>query len=360
MIRSSLIAAAAIVAAVIGPVARAEVPLFSEQTPPPAPDYGVAGSWAAGPFGPGASAAVPAGASRPPAHPRADVFYIHPTTFRSPDHWNQDLADAATNAWTDASVIARQASAFGGCCRIFAPRYRQAAFLNRDGGRDLALRLAYGDVERAFDGYLAQANHGRPVNLAGHSQGGWIIAELLERRIDGTALQKRMIAAYIIGNNVAEGEFGQRFKHVPVCETPAQTGCAVQWNAVLPSANIGAMVAQYQSTFVKRFGDGPGKATVCVNPLTFDRRRPIGAAVLSKGAVPGDPGLGAPRPLVRGQVSARCEQGLLVVEPTAALELKPLPGGVMHYHDIGLFYGDVRANAVLRTDAWFKAHRARK
>jgi pimeloyl-ACP methyl ester carboxylesterase len=339
--------------------ARAEVPAFAGQTPPAAPDYALASSWAAGPFGPGASAALPKGATPAARNAPADVFYVHPTTYRSQTQWNQDVADVETNRWTDASVIARQASVFNGCCRVFAPRYRQASFLNKDGGRDLALQLAYGDVARAFDYYLEHENHGRPFIIAGHSQGAWLIAELLEKRIDGTPLQKQLVAAYLVGINVAEGEFGLRYKHVPVCETPAQIGCAVQWNSVLPGTDLPKMAAAYQTTFVKTYGEAPGKTTVCVNPMTFDRARPAAAAKLNAGAVPGDPGEGALRALVKGAVAAHCDQGLLVVDPAPALDLKPLPGGVMHYHDLGLFYADVRANAVLRVKGWLKAHRGK-
>lgn len=340
--------------------ANAQVPSFADQAPPPVPDYAVAASWAAGPFGPGASAAVPKGATPAQRNAPADVFYIHPTTYRSQVQWNQNVADQETNHWTDVSVIARQASVFNGCCRVFAPRYRQASFLNKDGARELALELAYGDIERAFDYYLAHENHGRPFIIAGHSQGGWLIAELLEKRIDGTPLQKQLVAAYIVGINVAEGDFGLRFKHVPICDKPAQTGCAVQWNAVLPEADLPKMASQYQTTFVKKYGDGPGKTTLCVNPMTFDRSRPVATARQNKGAVPGDPGEGALRPLIRGGVAARCDQGMLVVDPSPALDLKPLAGGVMHYHDLGLFYADVRANAVLRVSNWLKAHRGGK
>ncbi|MBC2669896.1 DUF3089 domain-containing protein [Novosphingobium piscinae] len=357
----AMVAAAQIVA-VVAPAAalRAEVPPFATQTPPPPPDYDSPAAWAAGPFGPGASTALPAGASRAARRPAADVFYVHPTTFKSQDRWNQDLADSATNRWTDASVIARQAGAFSGCCKVYAPRYRQASFLNRDSDRDKAMELAYSDVARAFDWFLAHRDPRRPFILAGHSQGGWMIAALLERKVQGTPLQARLIAAYIIGINLGEGEFGPRFKGVNPCETPAQTGCVVQWNALLPSANLPVMAGLYQSTYVKAFGDNPGKLTLCINPLTFDRSRPAAPATASRGAVPGDPGEGAPQPLVAGKVAARCEQGLLVVEPDPALGLKPLPGGVMHYHDIGLFYADLRANAVLRTAAWQRAHRAHR
>lgn len=335
----------------------AEIVPFAEQAPPPPPDYASRAAWAAGPFGPGASATVPSGASPAARHPAADVFYVHPTTFKAKDRWNQDLADQATNRWTDVSVIARQASAFNGCCRVWAPRYRQASFVDRDGGRDRAMELAYGDVARAFDWFLAHRDPRRPFILAGHSQGGWMVAALLERRVQGTPLQRRMIAAYIIGINLGEGEFGLRFKGVAPCATPAETGCVVQWNALLPGADLPAMAGRYQSTYVKAFGDNPGKLTLCTNPLTFDRRRPAAPATASQGAVPGDPGEGTPQPLVAGKVAARCEQGLLVVEPDPALGLKPLPGGVMHYHDIGLFWADLRANAVLRTRAWLRAAR---
>ncbi len=333
---------------------------FAEQTPPPAPDYALASSWAAGSFGPGASATLPKGATRAARNPPVDVFFVHPTTYRSTTRWNQDIADAKENSLADASSIARQASIFNGCCRVYAPRYRQASTLNKDGQREAALDLAYGDIERAFDRYLSTDNHGRPFILAGHSQGAWLIARLLEKRIDGTALQARLVAAYIIGINLAEGDFPARFKHVPICDTPARTGCVVQWNSVLPTADLAMTARLYEKTFVDAHGDGPGKTTLCVNPLTFDRSKPMAKATLSRGAVPGDPGSGPVQPLFRHAVSARCANGLLVVEPNAALGLKPLPGGAMHYHDLGLFYADIRANASLRSGAYRRAHDTQK
>ncbi|MDZ5649741.1 DUF3089 domain-containing protein [Nitrospirillum sp. BR 11828] len=331
-------------------------PAFEEQTPPPAPDYALAASWAAGPAGPGASAAVPKGASPAAKDAPADVFFIHPTTFKSDSRWNQDVADGKTNAWTDASVIARQASVFNACCRVFAPRYRQASFMNDGrGGRDKALLLAYGDIERAFDYYLEHENHGRPFILAGHSQGGWMVARLLEKRIDGTPLAARMVAAYTIGMNVAEGEFGLRYKSLSVCDQPLQTGCVLQWNAVLPSTDLAAVAARSEKVFTDTYGDVPGATAVCVNPLTFDRAKPVAPEGASKGAVPGAPVEGPLKPLMRGAVAAKCDRGFLVVEPRPALDLAPLPGGVMHYHDYGLFYADVRENAKRRVAAFLKA-----
>jgi hypothetical protein len=325
---------------------------------PTAPDYAVAGAWAAGPAGPG-PAALPEGAAPAAQSPGVDVFYVHPTTLRSQTAWNQDPADAAASTWTDESAVARQASAFGACCRIWAPRYRAASYkaLMEPAHRDAAFALAYSDVERAFDWFLAHVSKGRPFIIAGHSQGAKHIADLLERRIDGTPLQQRMVAAYIVGINLSEGEFGLRYRHVPVCDRPAQTGCALQWNAVAAGANLAPIVAAYEKAFVDRYGDVPGKRPLCINPVTFDRSRPAALSAQARGAVPGEPGFGAMKPLRPGAVAVRCVRGLAVTYLAPGLDIRPMAGGSLHYYDFALFYADIRANAALRASAWLKAHR---
>lgn len=325
----------------------------------PAPDYADPANWAAGPGGAGAAGALPEGASPAARDPGVDVFYVHPTTFRSETQWSQDPRDAKSNAWVDESVMARQASVFGACCRIWAPRYRAASYkaLRDPAYRDQAYAFAYADVARAFDWFLANVSKGRPFIIAGHSQGAKHIADLLEQRIDGTPLQKRMVAAYIVGINLSEGEFGLRFKHVPICDKPAQTGCALQWNAIEAGADLALVVAAFEKGFVEKYGDVPGKQPLCINPVTFDRARPASLSAEAKGTVPGEPGAGAMRLLRAGAVAVRCERGLAVSYLAPGLDLKPLPGGSLHYHDIGLFYADIRANAALRAAAWLRAHR---
>lgn len=334
--------------------ASAEVPAFADEKHPPAPDYARSSSW----ISERVSAVVPTGATPRTRNPAVDVFFVHPTTFQSRTEWNQDIGDRKTNAWTDVSTIARQASVFNGCCRVYAPRYRQASLRNdKSGGRDRALDFAYGDIERAFDYFIAHRSRGRPFIIAGHSQGGYMVARLLDERIDGTPLQSRMVAAYAIGFNLAEGDFGRRFKHIPICERPAQTGCAVQWNAVLPTTDLKTVSGYAEQGFIDKYGDVVGKRTLCINPLTFDRAIPAAGTAQSRGAVPGDPGKGTPQPLKANAVSARCDRGMLVVDPDPALGLKPLPGGSMHYHDFGLFYQDIRDNAVLRATTFLAGRR---
>ena len=328
---------------------------FEAQTPPAAPDYAKASSWAALGNAPGASATLPGGATPVTRKPAADVFYINPTTYRSDSRWNQDIADSTANAWTDGSVVARQASVFSACCRVFAPRYRQAsshAFRNMASGGEAAFALAYADVERAFDRYIAHDNHGRPFFIAGHSQGARHTMALLERRIDGTPLSKHMVAAYVVGVDLVEGDFGRTFPNLTACRTPAQTGCVVAWNAMLPGADLDRLGAMTAGRFVARFGGAGDRTPVCLNPLTFDAAKPAATADAAQGAIPGDPDATAPQPLVAHAVAAHCEKGYLIVEPKPELGLKPLPGGSMHYHDYGLFWADLRADAARRVAAF--------
>ncbi len=167
--------------------------------------------------------AMPQGVTQVLAGQAVDVFWIHPTTTRSPTDFNHDPLEPQGLKWTDESAVQRQASAFAACCRIFAPRYRAATTkaVFDPVMRDTAFALAYGDVERAFDWYLAHENKGRPFILAGHSQGAAHVASLLEKRIRGTALQRQMVAAYVIGINLLAGDMDTRFAGIPVCAKPA-------------------------------------------------------------------------------------------------------------------------------------------
>lgn len=320
----------------------------------PAPDYAQPQYWST-------VDSLPQGVAASQALRGVDVFWIHPTTTRSQTELNHDPLDPAVLKWTEESAVQRQASAFAACCRVFSPRYRAATTkaLMDPANRDRAFALAYADIERAFDWYLAHENKGRPFIIAGHSQGGAHTASLLERRIKGTALQRRMVAAYVIGINLMEGDLSPRLGGIPFCSSPAQTGCFVQWNSVLAGSDTGPTLKAYAGAYAAQNAGRDGGKPLCVNPVTFDVRHPLSLSADAKGAVVGDPGFGAMGPVKAGAVAAQCRDGLLTVWPAPALGLKPLPGGSMHYHDVGLFWADISANAALRAQAWLKTHRSR-
>lgn len=255
------------------------------------------------------------------------------------------------------------AAAFNACCRIFAPRYRQATAGTSKAGaamRDNAMALAYDDVRRAFRYYLDHWNHGRPIILVGHSQGAAHLERLLAEEIDGRPLAGQLVAAYVVGITYPVAAVGGRGSTLPICANPDSVQCVVHWGSVLSSSDIAKMRNGSEAHNRARLPAGTSGEVLCINPLTFDTGQPTATVDRAKGAVPGAPDDTRPQRLIRGAVSARCDRGVLVVEPQAKLDLEPLPGGNMHYHDIGLFYEDVRENALARVKAWQAAHRRKR
>ena len=85
------------------------------------------------------------------------------------------------------SVIRAQFARFGSQCRVYAPLYRQVtltalrAFM---AGRPTTADrlLPYNDVLDAWNYYLEHDNNGRGVVLIGHSQGSFVLMDLIKRR----------------------------------------------------------------------------------------------------------------------------------------------------------------------------------
>ena len=166
---------------------------------PPAPDYSQPSAWLAFPGRDGIERSTPPGmAAVDEAQAPADVFFIHPTTYLRNDVWNAAYDAAGADAPYNGPVLLNQVSAFNGCCRLYAPQYRQAS-LKGLGKSPEAVDLAYGDVARAFRRYIAHENNGRPFILASHSQGTAHLVRLLQQEVLGTPLQARLVAVYAVG-----------------------------------------------------------------------------------------------------------------------------------------------------------------
>ena len=102
--------------------------------------------------------------------------------------------------------------------RLFAPYYRQAAMkvyaLNPE-DRKPWMRFAYADVSAAFAYYLEHENQGRPIILAGFSQGADMCYRLLAEYFGDEALHDQLVAVYAIGWPCSEALVKQYPQIVP-------------------------------------------------------------------------------------------------------------------------------------------------
>jgi Protein of unknown function (DUF3089) len=338
---------------------------LDQDAPPnmgPAPDYSNLYYWAASPFKHNPSDSIPSFLADEPRDSSVDVFFIYPTSYIGSDGededmatlmtnprsviesmkslpWNADLTDTFINNQTDSRSILYQASVFNSSCRIFAPRYRQAnlkAFFvspNSIYARK-AFDLAYSDIKKAFEYYLQHYNHGRPIIIASHSQGTLHAIRLLQDFFDGTPLQKQLVCAYIIGHQIST----DAFKQIPVCNSPATTGCFVGWRS-------------YQKgTMPEEIREENGNS-VCVNPLTWTTSTTWAPKKLNAGS------LLSFNTLYAHSIGAG-------IEPNAKILWVSLPENVregelgkmknLHVLDYNLFWMNIRENVKERIAAYWR------
>ena len=284
----------------------------------------------------------------------AAVFYIHPTTYLERDRWNAPLLLAGQSEFRTRLFAQSQASAFNGAGQVWAPRYRQAAYgaflLDSDDAR-AALNLAYSDIAAAFEEFLKQNPDG-PIILAGHSQGALHLERLLRERIAGKPTAKRIVAAYVVGWPVSTTADLPALG-IPACTATGQAGCILSWMSFGEPANPDLVLHSYEHSAGFAGKDRSQTDMLCVNPLTGTKD---GAAPPSD-----NPGTLVPNAdlttasLVKGQVGARCSNGLLLLSG-AIPPLGPfvLPGNNYHVYDYALFWQAIRDDADRRLKAWHR------
>ena len=300
------------------------------------PDYSRLDYWAAHPWKYDPSDSTPLPLMNEIKDSVADVFFIHPTTYtRKRTAWNADINNNDLNAKTDYTSILYQSSVFNQHCRVFAPRYRQvhlSAFFTEDSEALKAFDVAYEDVRNAFQYYLQHFNKGRPIIVAGHSQGALLSEKLLKEFFENKPLQKQLVVAYIAGWPV----FAQTLREIPVCTSPEQTGCFCTWRT-------------FKNNYVSKYVQKETTRSFVTNPLSWDTTSTYIDRNMNRGSV-----LRNFNKVIEKTNGAKVHNGVLWIS-------KPkFPGSVFfltrNYHigDINLFYINLRTNVEQRINAYLK------
>jgi hypothetical protein len=128
--------------------------------------------------------------------------------------------------------------------RFYAPFYRHSTIdgfvtMNEDTIRRRT-RLSMHDVCEAFDHFQQKRDQSRPFILAGFSQGGMAVVELLKHIDDETFHQ--MAAAYILGYKVSP-EDTLTCSHIRPAKGEADTGVAICYNTVKDVKYVNPVIA---------------------------------------------------------------------------------------------------------------------
>ncbi|MDO9529335.1 MAG: DUF3089 domain-containing protein [Syntrophales bacterium] len=333
---------------------------FDRYPAPPPPYYWSEKTWAALPAREDAADVAPPNSKYPEAQSNAsaDVFFIHPTGYSSPTSWNAPWNEKAASAATD-GMMRYCTSAFNAAARVYAPRYRQMTiycFFDQGTSGIRAADLAYSDVERSFNHYLKFWNQGRPLILAGHSQGSFHGLRLLQEKIIGTPLQDRLVAAYLIGFAVPMGIPG-----IEPSRSAMDTGTVIGWNTYtkdgVPDFFTRNAIIWLKGSYRKI----NGSPIVQINPLSWKLHGGFIPARKNPGALPGSESETTLLKLIPGIVGADASGKVLIINKPAILGFPgmgpdmPLLNadfGDYHNYDYQLFYETIRRNALDRVKAF--------
>ncbi len=293
------------------------------------PDYGMQESWAY--YG--------IGEDRP-----VDLFLICPTVDMK-DEFNMSMDDEKTKS-RFLGALNMERGIYEDSARMFSPYYRQAAmkaYSLEPAEREAHLAFAYRDISAAFSWYLEHENGGRPILLAGFSQGADMCYRLLAEYFDDEQLSSRLVSVYAIGWPCTP-EMVEKYPQIRPAAGELDTGVVISFECEAPEVT---------ETFVLP----AGISTCSINPLNW-----------RTDSEPADKSLnpGACFPDYKGQITKEAaglcgcyidpSRGALKVTDIRASDypasIPGLPEGSYHIYDYQFFFRSLQKNVQARTEAY--------
>lgn len=296
--------------------------------------------------------------------PKIDCFYVYPTVSEQPTvNANKDIDPQQI------AIAQYQAARFSAACNVYAPVYRQLTLqaINATDGLDpSAVKLAYGDVLKAWREYLHKYNDGRGVVLIGHSQGTGMLTKLLRAEIERKRAQRnKLVSALLLGGNVvvAKGErTGGSFRRTPTCKRESESGCVIAFSTFGSTPPADAIFGTVSGALVDAGNRDPEDLkVVCTKPSVLGADDGRLQTYVRSTPFPGTLGLGlqllygGPQPtaatpwlLPQDHYSGRCvrqnKANVLLLTPldgAQTLNPSPSPQWGLHLVDANIALGDL-------------------
>lgn len=277
-----------------------------------------------------------------------DLFLIAPTVYDG-ENLIMDIFNAENREKFHASIDARK-GIFEEKTRIFAPYYGQIStkgyeYIGKD--REALSQIAYADVAEAFRYYLMYENNGRPIIIAGFSQGADMCYRLMKDYSDDEKFRSQLVAAYAIGFGFSDDAV-KNYPNLHFAKSDKDTGVIISFECEAPELNESLLCPA-------------GSKIVSINPLTWTTDNTPAKKKLNKGAC----FMKKDGSEVEKEIPGLCgcyidpERGTLKVtdinkdQYPPALEL--FPEGSYNMYDYELFYRNLQENVGVRIDAYYAA-----
>ena len=279
----------------------------------------------------------------------ADVFFICPSVYQGSDPvYNMPLSDEDAKE-SFVGAINMEKGIYDEDSRFFAPYYQQiglSVYEMPEAEREPYLELAYRDIAAAFDYYYETYNNGRPIILAGFSQGADMCIRLMKDCFDEEKLMNQLVACYAIGWRVTEEDV-EACPQLQMAQGETDTGVIVSFNSEAVDVTDSLLIPR-------------GTRTFAINPLNWKTDGTPADRSLNKGACFTD---------YSGEIVREIPQltGAYLDETRGALKVpdvspKDYPGGlsifedgVYHLYDYQFFYRNLQENVEDRLEAFLDA-----
>ena len=275
-----------------------------------------------------------------------DLFLICPTVDMR-DEYNMSMDDEETKARFP-GALNMERGIYEDSTRMYAPYYRQAAMKIYDlteEEREPYLALAYSDISAAFAWYLENENEGRPIILAGFSQGADMCLRLLEEYFGDESLYNQLVAVYAVGWSCTE-EMVQEYPQIVPAQSADDIGTVICFDCEAPEVTETVITPA-------------GTRSYSINPLNWktdgtvaDKSENIGACFTSYSGE-----------IKREEINlCGCyideERGVLKVTDVTPADFPPVlpifPEGAYHIYDYQFFYRNLQENVANRVKIYLE------